>query len=145
MCLKPDTADSWGHHSLNCMWGGSRTLAHNRLVDCLKAHMSIAGWHPKKEARPFCGHKDIRADIVTTARIMPRDFAVDVATISPFNKTHGIRILAWGGGAAASAYGESNKLQTRYKAVEADRQYEVVPVVAEHLGAWGEHAMSFTA
>ena len=143
-CLVPDKVDVFGHHSLACMHDGKRTLAHHRIVDCISAHMSTALWNPKLEARPFAGRRDIRVDIMTRGRLVPKELAIDVATISPYVTAHARHVLA-GGGEAATAYGITNKLNTRYADVRRDPSYQVIPVVAEHLGSWGEPALRLFA
>ena len=121
------------------MHAGRRTLAHHGIVQCLKSHMSTALWNPTIEAHPFMGHRDIRVDIVTRAGL-PREYAVDVATISPWVKSHATKILSDTGGAAATAYGFNNKMHGRYADVLKDNAFVVTPVVAEHLGSWGKPA-----
>jgi hypothetical protein len=107
--------------------------------------MSTALWNPKKEARPFSSHRDIRVDIMTRGNLHPQELALDIATISPFVDAHARVILASGGGKAATQYGITNKLNKRYRDVQRDPDYKVVPIVAEHLGSWGEHAMKLFA
>ncbi|KAJ9436114.1 hypothetical protein DIPPA_26706 [Diplonema papillatum] len=136
-------ADVMGDHSLCCMSGGLRTRAHTALRNEVAAVAREALLTPALEVQPFTqpAHTGLRLDVAYQRGGKLR--LIDVAITFPLKPTGGSRRkAAEGPGGAATAY-EAVKRGKYTRAVEQEAPLlamELVPIVVDTLGAWGDSA-----
>ncbi|KAJ9437851.1 hypothetical protein DIPPA_25035, partial [Diplonema papillatum] len=136
-------ADVMGDHSLCCMSGGLRTRAHTALRNEVAAVAREALLTPALEVQPFTqpAHTGLRLDVAYQRGGKLR--LIDVAITFPLKPTGGSRRKAVEGpGGAATAY-EAVKRGKYTRAVEQEAPLlamELVPIVVDTLGAWGDSA-----
>jgi ribonuclease HI len=130
------TCDVFGDHTMRCMSWGEKTRAHHRLVESLFGRTSAAMLLAQREVCPFEDETGARVDILALhAKPLPK--AIDVAI------THAVdEPASW-----STPGGGASKYQTvkvkRYGALCAKAGFELVPVVADTHGAWGDKAYPF--
>ena len=128
-----------GHHGLSCRRSAGRQSRHSSVNDIIHRALHSAGVQAMREPTGLCGTSDRRPDGVTLipwrrGKPLVWDFTCP-DTLAP---SHLRNTSAVAGAAALDA--ESIK---RNKYADLDNAYEVLPVVVETLGVWGEAAWNF--
>ena len=129
-CLRVD-ADVLGDHSLSCMAGGVRTLAHNALRDKLFQLATSALLSPQREVSVFPASSSQRIDLVVRGGFGHRTALFDIA-ITHALTPGGLRAP----GEAASRY-EAVKTAEYGRFVDVNTQL-FFPAVVDTFGGWGD-------
>ena len=121
LCCR-ECADAYGIHSLHCMAGGLRTLAHNDLRDAVAALASTALLGPAREQHPFPASPSSRMDVVLHRGFGARTALLDVAITHRDPTSYEVVKLA------------------EYGHLVDETSQLFVPLVCDVFGRWGDAA-----